>query len=252
MKPILFTIFNISIASYFVIVFFAILVSSIFFLYLAKKNNFNLIQAVDILIIIMCSWFIGARAVHIIFEMPDHYINKPIEILYFHKGGFVVYGAFIFSAFFIYLYLTYKKQSFLKFIDIFSPALFLGMGIGRLACLMQGCCYGKESNILWGIVIPGLNNNLRHPTQIYMSLYNFLIFLLSFYLLRKKNIFSGFTGLASIILYTFFRFIVEFFRADYRGNFIFLSISQYISIVIFLLCCFVLIKKLIITHFYKI
>jgi len=244
MKPILFSIYNFSFSSYFIIVFLAAFSSALLFLYLSKKYNYNLILAVDILIIIMFTWFIGSRAMHIIFEMPFHYINKPIEILYFHKGGFVVYGAFIVSAFFIYLYLKHKKQSYFKFIDIFSPALFLGMSIGRLGCLMQGCCYGKESSISWGIIISSLNNSLRHPTQIYMSLYNFIIFLISLYLLKKKNIFIGFTGLVSIILYTIFRFIVEYYRADYRGNFIFLSISQYISIIIFTISLSLLFIKL--------
>jgi len=244
MKPILFNIYNFSFSSYFIIVFIAILVSSIFFLYLAKKYSYNLIQAVDILLIIMFTWFIGSRAFHILFEMPYHYINKPIEMLYFHKGGFVVYGAFIFSAFFIYLYLNAKKQSYFKFIDIFSPALFLGMSIGRIACLMQGCCYGKEANISWGIIIPSLNNVLRHPTQIYMSTYNFIIFLISLYLLKRKNIFIGFSGLVSIILYTLFRFIVEFYRADFRGNFYYISLSQYISILIFIITVSILINKI--------
>lgn len=247
MRPILFTIFGFSLSSYFSFVFIALICAATLFIYLSKKYKFNLINAVDILLIIMSTWFIGARLFHVIFELPSYYLKNPIEIFYISKGGFVLYGGIIFVSFCIYIYTKIKNLSFFKVMDISAAPLMLGMAIGRIGCFMQGCCYGKTTTLPWGMVFKTVSLGHLHPTQLYMSFYNFLIFLVSLKLL-KKNKFVGYTGLISLALYSLFRFFVEYFRADYRGAYSYLSISQLISILVFFICVLTNFKKLKTNH----
>ena len=71
-----------------------------------------------------------------------------------------------------------------------------------------------------------------HPTQIYMAVANLALFFILIWLQQHKR-FHGMVFLSYIFLYSVFRFIIEFFRGDFRGDFIFsfLSISQGIGIV---------------------
>lgn len=185
----------------------------------AKKQGF------DLLIIVLLSGFIGGRLFHVIYEDPIYYKSYPLEIFKFWNGGFVYYGGFIFSLITTTLYCHTKNISFFKWADFFTPYLSMGYILGRLGCLLEGCCYGKYCDLPWNV-------HQRHPTQIYMILLEIFlfIFVMSFSknaILRKHN---GLLFLIWLCFHCINRFIIEFYRDDHRGFFIFnLSISQVIS-----------------------
>ena len=122
--------------------------------------------------------------------------------------------------------------------DLFAPAVAISQGIGRLGCLMAGCCYGKPSHMPWSIVF----NNPQslaplhvplHPTQIYASLSGFIIFFILL-LIRQKKKFEGQVFLWFVILHSTSRLIVERFRGDDRGTITgtALSITQVVTLVL--------------------
>jgi phosphatidylglycerol:prolipoprotein diacylglycerol transferase len=88
-----------------------------------------------------------------------------------------------------------------------------------------------------------------HPTQIYMVLANLLLFFILVFLQGRKR-FHGMIFLSYIILYSIFRFIIEFFRGDFRGNFFFdfLSVSQGIGILAVLIAVIVMVKLALSDH----
>jgi phosphatidylglycerol:prolipoprotein diacylglycerol transferase len=124
--------------------------------------------------------------------------------------------------------------------DIMAPSIALGHAIGRLGCFSAGCCYGKPTSVFWGVTftnpysqeIAGVPLGVSlHPTQLYESVAETVIFL-TLLLLAKRKRFDGQIFWSYVTFYAVARFIIEFFRGDNRG-FVFdgaLSTSQFIGI----------------------
>lgn len=173
----------------------------------------------------LSSW-LGAKLFFILTSqgLADYsYINSANFWL---GGGFVFYGGLIFAFIFYYLFNRMYPQHIDKYY-IFIPALGLGHAIGRLGCLLAGCCYGIETDHGFSIHLHGAN---RVPIQLYESLG---LLLITFFILKKLK--SEFNIIALyLLLYSVLRFVLEFYRGDgIRGVWIVgLSTSQIISMVI--------------------
>ena len=125
--------------------------------------------------------------------------------------------------------------------DVFAPGIALGHVIGRLGCLLAGCCYGKPTNVPWAITFTDpfaaanvgtpLNVPL-HPTQVYEAGAELLILIFLIVTERKWRPYPGRTFWGYMLLYAISRFIIEFYRADERGFVVGLSTSQFISVVL--------------------
>lgn len=178
----------------------------------------------DLLLIILFSSFVGGRLLHVIYEDPIYYKSYPLEVLKFWNGGFVYYGGFIFSLLTTALYCTLKNISFFKWADFFTPYISMGYILGRFGCLFEGCCYGKYCEFPWSI-------QQRHPTQIYMIALEGLLFIFIQFISKKiQSAQNGTLFLIWLGLHSVNRFVVEYFRDDHRGVFIFdFSVSQVLS-----------------------
>lgn len=206
-----------------------------------EQRNLPQKNAMDLGMIILLGGFIGARLLHVLFEYPEHYIKNPIEAFYFWQGGFVFYGGFLFAYALAYFYSRKFKLTFWLWHDTIAPVLAGGYALGRLACFLVGCCYGKVCEWPWAISLRQVNIHShvittvqRHPTQLYASAFEFgtLLFLL-WYEKRKPAI--GNVFLAWVFLHSVGRMTMEYFRDDPRGANIFgVSISTSISLMLIL------------------
>lgn len=161
-------------------------------------------------------------------------VERDVTLLWHDvRYGFVFYGGFI-GAVLAGWYITRReKLSFVRLSDYFGVALPLGHAIGRLGCLMAGCCYGRHTDLPWGVAMDG--DPSRHPTQVYEAILNALIaFTVAKVALPRTQDGRwkpGSAFLLYIALYAVARFTVEIFRGDDRGAFTFgLSPSQLVAI----------------------
>jgi phosphatidylglycerol:prolipoprotein diacylglycerol transferase len=243
MHPILISVWNFSIYSYGLFIALGFLAGTIYVSYMNRKVKVKFMSQDDILNIVFWSVIfaiIGARLLFVLAEYPGMIFNNPIEIFKIWEGGLVYYGGFIGAILFCLIYLKVKKMDTFKVLDAFAPAVALGHFFGRLGCLMAGCCYGKPTNEPWGIVFSDPNSLAPlhvhlHPTQIYESGLNLILFIaLHFY--NKRGHKTGFAIAAYLVCYAIYRFILEFFRGDFRGGYIMdMSVSQIISIFVFII-----------------
>ena len=130
-------------------------------------------------------------------------------------------------------YCRVKKERFLPYFDLVMPAVSFAQGFGRLGCFFAGCCYGRETDSWFSITFThsdfAPNGVKLLPTQLMSSAGDFLICgLLLLYAGRKPK--EGQVAAGYMVLYGIGRFIIEFFRNDYRGSIGVLSTSQIISI----------------------
>lgn len=166
---------------------------------------------------------IGARALYVVsywdklMETPL-YPNMPwTEIFMIQRGGLVFYGGLMGASAATLLYVWRRRLPLWGFADTLAPSIALGYVPGRLGCLMNGCCYGKDTTLPWGLKFPVAHEtygHVVHPTQIYDSLLSLMLYLGLAWLYRRRR-FEGQVFASYLLCYAVTRSIVETFRGDY-------------------------------------
>lgn len=197
-----------------------------------KNKNFERKTAFDLALVIMIFGFIGGRLFHVVYEEPSYYIRFPLQIFQFWNGGYVYFGGMLSALIASRVFLNRKGEKFLRWADFMAPVLSLIYALGRLACLFEGCCYGKACDLPWSI-------NGLHPTQLYMVIAELVVFNI---IIKLKMRLEGQIFFTWLMLHSASRFAIEFYRNDDRGFMLgnFISISQIISILLIGLSLFFL------------
>jgi phosphatidylglycerol---prolipoprotein diacylglyceryl transferase len=175
---------------------------------------------------------IGARVVYVISYWNESFAGRPFwEVFMVQHGGLVYYGGLIGATLAGVIYVRWKGLPVWKTADALAPSIALGYVFGRMGCLLNGCCFGRVSNVPWAIRFPNQSpawdqqhfehlvgeytSSLPvHPTQIYDSLLNLCLYLGLAWLYRRKK-FDGQVFATYLVCYAVTRSIVETFRGDY-------------------------------------
>jgi phosphatidylglycerol:prolipoprotein diacylglycerol transferase len=166
---------------------------------------------------------IGARTLYVTSYWHEQFAGHPFyEVFMVQKGGLVYYGGLVGSSLGCILYAQLKKLPLWKLGDIMAPSIALGYVFGRIGCLMNGCCFGRECSRPWAIRYPeghathhvGFPPTPVHPTQIYDSLLSLGLYLFLAWLYRRKK-FDGQVFATYLVCYACTRSFVEMFRGDY-------------------------------------
>jgi phosphatidylglycerol:prolipoprotein diacylglycerol transferase len=249
MLPKLFQLGPVTIHSYGVMLATAFFVGIILAIHQAKKEGIKPDTILDLGLLIILSSLVGGKILEIAINYR-YYFKNPKEIITSLRFGGVYYGGLILAVLISLLYLRWKKLALWQICDIFAPSIALGVAIGRWGCFFAGCCWGKPTTLPWGVTFTNPYTHQivgtplyvpLHPTQIYHSLTNFLIFIVLI-TMRKKKSFEGQLFWFYILLYSITRFFLEYLRDDPRG-FVFegaLSTSQFIGILAAALALFML------------
>lgn len=114
--------------------------------------------------------------------------------------------------------------------DSFAVPVAATIAIGRLGCLVGGCCYGTPTDLPWGVVFPHADDCPRHPTQLYEAAFHGVAAMLLAWAL-SRGLWRGHLIKAYIIAYAVYRFGSEFLRPEARfvGN---LTAYQWASVVL--------------------
>ena len=187
---------------------------------IGKAQGIKSQQVMDMGFIMILWAIIGSRLTYVIINFSA-YKNDPINILKIWEGGLVFSGGLITLLLVMSWYIKRHHLSFWKIGDLWAPGIAIGQSIGRIGCFMAGCCYGRPTDLKWGMVfthpqsLAPLNIPL-HPTQLYASLSGLIIFLVLMVLQAKKK-FDGQVFIWFLILHSTARLAIERFRGDYRG-----------------------------------
>lgn len=202
--------------------------------------------------------FIGAHILYGITNIPKllkalenlfsntYNTGSIFDIIKIYFGGMVFYGGLIAGLVFGLIYCKIRKINIENFSDCFAVSIPLFHCFGRLGCFFSGCCYGIESEFGFtakNAIINSCNNVNRFPVQLLESAVNLVIFV-ALLILFQKRILNGRLIYIYLITYGISRFFIEFLRDDrYRGIFLTLSTSQWISAVLITVSIIILIKK---------
>lgn len=235
MKNDLFSIGPFTVHGYGLMMAIAILTAYYMVEYRAKKKGLDYEKVFPLAIWAVIGGLAGAKLLYLLTRLPD-LIADPSLIVHSLKDGFVVYGSIMGGILAAWIYCRKSKLNFLQMFDLIVPSLALAQGIGRIGCLLAGCCYGMPVSgrnpigIVFHTSAYAPNDIPLLPTQIISSVLNFVHFGMLM-LLSKKLKTNGQLAGCYLVFYSIGRFILEFFRGDLiRGNVGSLSTSQFISI----------------------
>lgn len=222
MHPNIVTIGNYTITGYGLCIAIAIIAAYFTTEIRIKRSKLDVDIALPMVASAVIPGFIGAKIFYIVQSLIS---GTPIDM----RGGFVIYGGIIVAIPSVYICLRIKKVDILKYMDVGIASIAIAQSIGRIGCLLAGCCYGKfVSSYDWYAIT--INGYATFPVQIICSVLDMINFIFLIALNRHVKI-KGFTLSAYMITYGIGRFIIEFFRGDdIRGFIGALSVSQVISI----------------------
>ena len=229
LDPIAFKIFNFSIYWYSLSYLFGFIFSFFYAKFLIQKGyvklNFSYFE--DFLSWAVVSVIIGGRLGYIFFYNLNFYLENPLFILKIWEGGMSFHGGLLGLIFSIFLYSKLKKIDFIELSNLVSACAPFGLFLGRIANFVNKELVGKPTDSNWGVLFIE-NDVLRHPSQLYESLFEGLVlFFLILYVFFKNyhkfvNIFAVF-----FIFYGLSRFALEFYREpDEHIGYIFQNFSM--------------------------
>jgi phosphatidylglycerol:prolipoprotein diacylglycerol transferase len=144
-----------------------------------------------------------------------NYLQHPGLII--GGAGLTIYGAILGAALGIWVYCKITKTKMGYIVDLMAPGIIIAQAIGRVGCLLNGCCYGTPTTLPWGLVYTdpqsfGFNGGIpTHPTVVYEIIYCIIVFVVLM-MLRKKLKPDGSLFTLYLAFYAAWRLGIDFLR----------------------------------------
>ena len=242
----LFNILGISVDLYTICFLVGIIACLIFTIIAMKKCGYSSTARDTIIIIGIFAIMIGLLSAALFQAFYNLIAGRGFTFEGMTFIGGLIGGVISFlGIYFLYVYAInpkLKEKSFFKsdmnkgvwyLLRIAPISITIAHGFGRIGCLFAGCCHGQVTNEWYGIWNAEVGAKTV-PTQLYEAIFLFLISAVMIVLLFKINF--KYNMSLYLVSYGIWRFIIEYFRADYRGGFVpGLSPSQFWSIIMVIL-----------------
>lgn len=244
MCPRLFTIGSFSLPTYGLLVAAGFLVGLYLLGKLSQRQGLDPEKMSNLGVYVALAAIAGAK-IFMTFADLDVYLEDPGRLFsasWLRAGG-TFYGGLLAALATAFWYCRKEGIGGLEAADTFAPAAAIGHSIGRLGCFAAGCCWGKPSSLPWAVMftdpharaLTGVPLGVHlHPTQIYEALGTFAVGWVLWKLFARPHRAGTILGWY-LVLYSSFRFGVEFLRAESPRNFLFdgpLSTTQWIAILL--------------------
>lgn len=242
-NPILLTLGPFEIRWYGVMVVLAVIAIISISLLEARRKKMEPDTVWDVALWGVIGGIIGARVLHII-DKWDYYFAHPEQFLNF--AGLAVWGSVLGAIVALLIYCAVKKISFWVLGDLVAPGAIMGQAIGRVGCVINGCCYGLPCELPIAVIYLNPDSYAPqgvplYPTQIFHIVWNLAGFG-ALWLLRKKLRLDGALFLVWLIIFGAGDFVIRFFREG--EPFLFnLPQAQFIDIAIIVVAAILLAVK---------
>ena len=179
----------------------------------APKFGFDPGKISDASMLALFAGVIGARLLFILQELP-YYLQHRNELFSLQFQGLTSFGGLL-GGLGAYWYFAWRqKRSLRDVLDVVAPSALLGQGIGRIGCLLNGCCYGVVCTKDYFLAVHLDQTSILHiPAQLYDTVMCFIAFGLLVWIERQRQLRSGQVFALFMLFFGLSRFIYEFWRA---------------------------------------
>ena len=223
--PIIFESGPLTIRWYGLLIASAVLIGVTLSQYLASRRQVNPDILGDLIIWMIIAAIPSARLYYVLFQWQE-YSQHPSDILAIWKGGIAIHGAILGGTLAALIFAHLNKIAFWQLADLVAPSLILGQAIGRWGNFFNSEAFGRPTNLPWKLFIPLSNRPLEylnyeyfHPTFLYESLWNLLVFALLLFLFfwglkHQERLKMGTLALTYLVAYSSGRVWIEGLRTD--------------------------------------
>lgn len=125
-------------------------------------------EAVDDLVFyVTLGVILGGRLGYVLFYQPDHYLDRPLELLAVWRGGMSFHGGLIGVLVATFLFARRRELAFFELTDALAVVTPIGLFLGRLANFVNAELWGRMTDVPWGVIFPAAGAVPRHPSQLY-------------------------------------------------------------------------------------
>ena len=210
--------------------------------YLAKKifiNNNIKDKFDDYITYVIIGLILGGRLGYVLFYNFDYYFDNFFDIFKFWQGGMSFHGGVIGIIIASILFSKKNNDNVFEYLDIVALVSPIGIFFGRIANFINSELYGYETSVPWAVQFVKIDSLNRHPSQLYEAiLEGIILFLILIFFWNKNKIKSpGKLSALFLIYYSFFRFLIEYFRVpDEQLGYLILDLTmgQLISFIFFI------------------
>ena len=239
--PVLFRIGPLEVRYYGIIYVLGFIIAYFMIQHLARKREMGLSKddLSDLIFYELIGVVIGARLFYVVFYNMAYYLQKPLEVFAVWHGGLSFHGGLAGAIVAAYWFSRKKKFDLLALADIVVIPAALALALGRIGNFLNGELVGRVTNVPWAVQFQGYEG-FRHPSQLYESAKNFIIFGVLWYL-KEKKLPKGMLFWTFTLLYSVLRFFIEFVREpDSQLGFIVfnLTMGQLLNIAMLIVALF--------------
>lgn len=251
-----FSIFNFDVRYYGIMLFLGMIAGILTTCFISKKyyKGVDLDLLTDFFPFLIVFSILFARLYYVLLSL-DYYLKYKGEIFAIWHGGISIHGAILggILAGFIFFKVV-KKKPLLPYADVVSYGLVIGQAIGRWGNFFNSEAFGRPCDLPWKLYIEPAKRPIEyafqgyfHPTFLYESLWNIVVFLVLFFVVRKlasKFLVKadGIIFFSYLALYSLGRIFIENLRIDSVLNVFGVPFALLISILILLISAVVLWK----------
>ena len=193
--------------------------------WLAKQRKLENGLISDLLPLLVLLSVIGARIYYVAFEWRN-YAGSPLKALAIWEGGIAIHGALIAGTLTLILFCRWRRQPFWDVLDVLVPSVALGQAIGRWGNFFNSEAFGVPTDLPWKLFIPTSSRPLLysdaeffHPTFLYESIWNLLLFIVLIAVFRtgikrSGSVPAGAMSCLYLIGYSLGRVWIEGLRID--------------------------------------
>ena len=193
--------------------------------WLAKQRKLENGLISDLLPLLVLFSVIGARIYYVAFEWRN-YAGSPLKALAIWEGGIAIHGALIAGTLTLILFCRWRRQPFWDVLDVLVPSVALGQAIGRWGNFFNSEAFGVPTDLPWKLFIPTSSRPLLysdaeffHPTFLYESIWNLLLFIILIAVFRtgikrSGSVPAGAMSCLYLIGYSLGRVWIEGLRID--------------------------------------
>lgn len=252
MYPDVFHVGFLHVRSYGLMLAIAFLVGTWISLREARRLGLDEDKLVTVILATLVFGVLGARALYVL-EHIDEFRGGWGSVLAIWQGGLTLYGGIVAGAIVGLVVARRLAMPAWRVADALTPSVALGTMFGRVGCYLNGCCYGKPTDLAWGVTyppdsFPGLEFGQVpiHPSQLYFALAGLLLFVV-LWLIRKRVTVPGHLFWIFVALFGATRVFLDFTRAYEDGakltlGALVLTESQVMSLVLALFALLMIVR----------
>jgi phosphatidylglycerol:prolipoprotein diacylglycerol transferase len=223
MCPELLQVGPVVVRSYGVMLALSFLLGTLYVWRMAQRFDRPFVVLLGMAYVLIIGGILGARLGYVVIHLHE-FADDPWAVVnpfgqdQIGIAGMNVYAGMLLAMLGAWLWCRWKGLGVLDTFDLFAPAFALGLGLTRIGCLLNGCCFGTPSELPWAVSFPPgsipyafLGATTLHPTQLYSAVHGLVLFgLLHLILMRRR--FAGQVVAVLLVVESTARYLIESVR----------------------------------------